>query len=328
VTAARWARPVEGALAALRRRRLRLSRPLSCGSGRARGRTSQRARPMGPRKAGSFRATSDRGRPAHRPARRAPVGPRFHQQGVRGPCQAQHCCPRPVLLPRTLRPSPSWAPRHAPAATRLPRWITKGPWAAPQLTPFPPCRRLEGCPRGRRPQGADGTPRAGDRCGEWDKVNRPSLHAVQSSRPVLRASAVTGSASGKAITWFVIHRDPRPGSLAAQHPRWLVLRRRKGQGSKPARYRCVEPCQHEPTARVLQRCAAWRAFGVRRDAAPGAHERAHPCVEGASRGVGLRVFVSLRGWCFAVDGRRRPRATRLWREALRTVQPVTRRITP
>ena len=64
VTAARWVHPAEGASAALRRRPLRLRRPLSCGSGRARGRTWQRARPMGSRKVGSFPATSDRGRPS------------------------------------------------------------------------------------------------------------------------------------------------------------------------------------------------------------------------------------------------------------------------
>jgi len=120
----------------------------------------------------------------------------------------------------------------------------------------------------------------------------------------------------------------RPGRPAAQHPRWLVPRRRKGQGSEPARYRWVELCQPGHTAPVLQRHAAWPVFGVRRDAAPGAHERARPCVEGACQGVGLRVFVSLRDECFAVDGRRRPRATRLWRGALKTLPPVTRRITP
>ncbi len=282
---------------------------------------------MGPRKAGSFPATSDRCRPAHRPARRAPVGLDFsrvfagHARHNIAAHVQSHCHGRCAI------------PHRGHLVTRLPRrggrvGLPKGPWAAPQLTPLPPCRRLEGCPRGRRPQGADGTPRAGDRCGEWDKVNRPSLHPVQSSRPVLRASTVTGSASGKAITWFVIHRASRPGRPAAQHPRWLVPRRRKGQGSEPARYRWVELCQPGHTAPVLQRHAAWPVFGVRRDAAPGAHERPRPCVEGASRGVGLRVFVSLRDECFAVDGRRRPRATRLWRGALITLQPVTRRITP
>ncbi len=192
VTAARWGRPAEGALAALRRRPLKLSQPLSCGSGCARGRTSQRARPMGPRKAGSFPATSDRCRPAHRPARRAPVGLDFsrvfagHARHNIAAHVQSHCHGRCAF------------PHRGHLVTRLPRrggrvGLPKGPWAAPQLTPFPPCRRLEGCPRGRRPQGADGTPRAGDRCGEWDEVSRPSLHPVSSPRPVLRVSAVTGS---------------------------------------------------------------------------------------------------------------------------------------
>jgi len=148
---------------------------------------------MGPRKAGSFPATSDRCRPAHRPARRAPVGPRFHQQGGCGSRQAQHCCPCPVPLPRTLCPSSSWAPRHAPAATRWPSWITQGTVGGAATDTLPALAKVRRLSAWTSSAGSGRNASHRGSLWEWDEVSRPSLHPVSSPRPVLRASAVIGS---------------------------------------------------------------------------------------------------------------------------------------